>query len=306
MASCTQFERTPDIAADSQTRDASVSEADGVLMQTYLSCEERVLLAERRMRSPWTDEILCQLKRMCHSSVFGQSHEGKAAALLAYAVQKTLLHRESEVQEVLLGRAIWDEPEFDPNRDNKVRSAAEDLRARIAEYFEHEGRSDLIEIRLLPGSYVPQIGDRRATIIVETFVDWNPRADLEYLCGFLSDEIARQLNLVSGLRASRSDSRNNGGPLYLLRGSLASVQGVLWANHCLSDLKVGQVVSSYTHERDWNEAKHLAAEMAEAIVSVLQKRMTIELRTDVRTTAALAATGIGLPRRLTHDAYADN
>lgn len=233
-------------------------------------------------RSPWARDVFEQLNRVLRSGAFGRVKDNNTKRFLAYVTAKSLLGRESDVREVAIGRAVWNQPSYDPLRDNKVRVVASDVRRKLQSYYAADGKDDPIRILIHASSFLPQIRDRRGTILVGTFDNWNPRGDQEYLCSSLCDEIARRLGLVTGLHVSRSGKDERGGPLFLLRGSLVSQGERLRAAVSLSHLNSGQVVSNTIHEEERNNTRRLASEITESILSAVQGKVEIALKPTAR------------------------
>jgi hypothetical protein len=93
-------------------------------------------------------------QRIIASPPFQRSSQLRA--FLAYVVEKTLLNRQEEVTEQLIGsRVLGRRPDYDPNEDNIVRVQARHLRERLQEYFEGEGRAETVLLEIPKGSYVP-------------------------------------------------------------------------------------------------------------------------------------------------------
>ena len=82
--------------------------------------------------------------------------------------------------------------DYDPAETSKIRVAASDLRAKLDVYYDGHRSHDAIEITVRPGTYVPEIRDRRVSIAISVLENWNPRRDHEYLCATLSEEIAHR------------------------------------------------------------------------------------------------------------------
>jgi hypothetical protein len=79
------------------------------------------------------------------------------SGLLAYLVERTLLGRGGELKERNIGVDVFGrQPGCDMTSDHSVRSAAGEIRKRLAQYYLERGHEAEIRIDLLPGSYVPQ------------------------------------------------------------------------------------------------------------------------------------------------------
>jgi TolB-like protein len=96
------------------------------------------------------------LERILKSAPFAQSR--RRQRFLEYIVNETLAVRGDRLKGYSIAREVFDRPEdFDPNLDSIVRMEAARLRDRLREYYEHDGRSDLIRIELPKGTYTPRI-----------------------------------------------------------------------------------------------------------------------------------------------------
>jgi Tol biopolymer transport system component len=75
---------------------------------------------------------------------------------LRYVVEETLAGRADEIKEYSIGTAVYKKSgDFDPRLDSTVRVEAMRLRRKLARYYETEGSSDLVQIVVPKGSYVP-------------------------------------------------------------------------------------------------------------------------------------------------------
>jgi hypothetical protein len=78
-------------------------------------------------------------------------------ALLEYLIRETLAGHADSLKERLLGIAVFHRPaNYDANADPVVRVTAAEIRRRIAQFYQEEGRTDEMYIGLRPGSYVPE------------------------------------------------------------------------------------------------------------------------------------------------------
>ncbi|MEO8525557.1 MAG: tetratricopeptide repeat protein [Caldimonas sp.] len=83
-------------------------------------------------------------------------------ALLRHLVQRTLGDELSALKESVIAIEVFGRQAsaFDPKLDSIVRVESRRLRARLATYFEGEGRDSTLRIELPIGSYVPVIAQR--------------------------------------------------------------------------------------------------------------------------------------------------
>src|ERR1700686_4473403 len=65
--------------------------------------------------------------------------------------------RDDEVKESLIAVEVFGRPaDYDPKRDPVVRAEASRLRARLAEYYQSEGKHDPLIIEIPKGGYTPR------------------------------------------------------------------------------------------------------------------------------------------------------
>jgi adenylate cyclase len=95
-----------------------------------------------------------ELDRVVKSAAFARADRLKR--FLRFVVEQTLEGRQTEIKESTIALDVCGrDPTFDAKVDAIVRVDATRLRARLAEYYACEGRSDAIHIGLPKGSYVP-------------------------------------------------------------------------------------------------------------------------------------------------------
>ena len=107
-----------------------------------------------------------QLHRILQSRTFQQSR--RRQRFLEYIVDETLAGRGERLKGYSIALAVFDRTEtFDSNTDPVVRMEAGRLRDRLREYYETDGRGDLIRIeRRLPVRRRPICRDRTPEIFV--------------------------------------------------------------------------------------------------------------------------------------------
>jgi hypothetical protein len=95
------------------------------------------------------------LERVLASPGFARNE--RLSRFLRYIAQEELNGRGSELKESLIGVEVFGrKPGFDPKQDSTVRSEAARLRARLAEYYDDDGKSDTLVIELPKGGYIPR------------------------------------------------------------------------------------------------------------------------------------------------------
>lgn len=96
-----------------------------------------------------------QLTRIFQSRAFEGSQ--RCQELLQHLVTKTLAGDSSNLKERLIGAEIFGrEYSYDTSSDAIVRVKANEIRKRLAQYYDQTGRDDALRIHLTTGSYVPR------------------------------------------------------------------------------------------------------------------------------------------------------
>ena len=111
---------------------------------------------------PPQESIEDQLRRLLASRILARSRE--LCRFLRFVVEQTLRNRGVRLKEYLIGIAVFERGDsFNPATDPIVRVQARRLRAKLAQYYETEGRGDTVRIELPSGRYVPQFSYRDAS-----------------------------------------------------------------------------------------------------------------------------------------------
>jgi hypothetical protein len=101
--------------------------------------------------------IRAQLDLLVRDEVFRSSR--RSVAFLRYVVEQTLSGSASQIKERTIGVEVFGrEPTYDTNGDHIVRTAATELRKRLAIYYGDEKHRSELRVGLLPGSYIPHFG----------------------------------------------------------------------------------------------------------------------------------------------------
>lgn len=108
-----------------------------------------------------------ELERVLRSGNFPRAPlQGK---LLKYICEEFFAGRSDRVKEYILATEVFGRGEgFDQNQDAIVRVEAHRLRKNLKEYYQGEGRNDLVQIVVEPGRYVPKFVTREPTASVKT------------------------------------------------------------------------------------------------------------------------------------------
>jgi len=100
------------------------------------------------------EQVLKEVAGILNSAVFRSRK--RYPALLEYIVTQKLNGREDSLKERVLGVEVFGRsPSYDTNVDHVVRTAAGEVRKRLALYYMENGRGDKLRIDVPAGSYVP-------------------------------------------------------------------------------------------------------------------------------------------------------
>jgi hypothetical protein len=99
--------------------------------------------------------IRAQLDLMVRDEVFRSSK--RSVAFLRYVVEQTLNGSADQIKERTIGAEVFGrKPSYDTNLDHIVRTAATELRKRLAIYYGGEKHRCELRMGLIPGSYIPR------------------------------------------------------------------------------------------------------------------------------------------------------
>ena len=105
-------------------------------------------------REPRHEEVREQLDRILLSPAFRNSK--RYSSLLKHVVERTLEGRCDPLKERTIGVEVFGRaPDYDTNVDHVVRSAAGEVRKRLAQYYQEPACADELRIDVHAGSYVP-------------------------------------------------------------------------------------------------------------------------------------------------------
>jgi len=157
-----------------------------------------------------TDERWQLVQRIVSSPHFQKST--RLRELLQYIVEQTLHGNAHELTEQHIGNALFHKPsDYSPLEDSSVRVHARQLRLKLHEYFNEDGRNEPIILEIPKGSYAPVFrAAQKAETIPATIeprpipgLAWPRRAMLPWiLCGVLA--------MLSGVLTYRGLSRRAG------------------------------------------------------------------------------------------------
>lgn len=98
------------------------------------------------------------LAEICQSAPFRASRQSRD--LLRYIVDQSLAGHTELLKERLIGVNVFGRrPDYDTNGDPIVRARAGEVRKRLAQFYQGEGRNSLLRIELSPGSYLASFAE---------------------------------------------------------------------------------------------------------------------------------------------------
>lgn len=101
--------------------------------------------------------IRAQLDLLVRDDAFRSSR--RSVAFLRYVVEQTLNGFANQIKERTIGVEVFGrEPSYDTNLDHIVRTAATELRKRLAIYYGDDRHRTELRMGLIPGSYIPRFG----------------------------------------------------------------------------------------------------------------------------------------------------
>src|SRR5215468_3808426 len=103
---------------------------------------------------PTEEMIRAQLNLLVNDEIFRSSK--RSVAFLRYVVEQTLKGEAEQIKERTIGVEVFGrKPTYDTNLDHIVRTAATELRKRLAIYYGDERHRNELRMGLVPGSYIP-------------------------------------------------------------------------------------------------------------------------------------------------------
>ena len=101
------------------------------------------------------DMIRAQLDLLVRDEVFRSSK--RSVAFLKYVVEQTLNGSADQIKERTIGIEVFGrDPSYDTNLDHIVRTAATELRKKLATYYVDEKHRSELRMEVVPGSYIPR------------------------------------------------------------------------------------------------------------------------------------------------------
>lgn len=150
---------------------------------------------ETESSAPDPGQVREQLDRLLAHPLFANSK--RYPALLAYAVEQTLLGNGSELKERSIGIEVFGRsPSYDANADPVVRITAGEVRKRLSQYYYDTAHAGELVIELPTGSYVPVFRTAEQAGMPEP-LPLIPQAQLETIPAVSeADPVARPSKLI--------------------------------------------------------------------------------------------------------------
>jgi hypothetical protein len=127
------------------------------------------VLEEPAVSAPEASAVRLQLEMLTRDDLLKSSK--RSVAFLRYIVEETLHGRADDLKERTVGVNVFGKAlTYDTSLDHVVRTAASELRKRLALYYGREEHRNELRISLVPGSYVPQF-HRPVTALRESAVE---------------------------------------------------------------------------------------------------------------------------------------
>ncbi len=246
-------------------------------------------------------EIRAQLERIVASRGFAGSE--RLCRFIRWTVEQTLAHNSEPLKQYVIAREVFDRNvDFDPRTDSIVRTEAQRLRRRLAEYYEAEGAGDPVVISFAPGSYVPTFGLRENTppvfddvpdrryVAVLPFVNLSGETLQDYVCQGISEAIIDRLAGLPGLRVTARTSAfrfldeepdlttvgRNLGVGTVVHGSVRMAGTQLRISTRIADVRSGAWVWGGTFDCDLDSLFAVEDQISEAVVGFLRVQLSSE------------------------------
>jgi hypothetical protein len=154
------------------------------------------------------ERILAQVESMAQDDVFRSSK--RSVAFLRYVVTAALAGSADQIKERTIGIEVFGRSSsYDTSLDHIVRTAATELRKRLAIYYGDEKHRSELRIGLVPGSYVPRFTHPQQSAYLgidpDAVTDSPPLLEVPSLVApnLISETKAQDTNLGRRMRLSR-------------------------------------------------------------------------------------------------------
>jgi len=101
------------------------------------------------------EAVMAEMNRLLADPTFRKSH--RCVALLRRIIELALEGDHKGIKERTLGIEVFGrDPDYDNSSDPIVRMTANEIRKRLAQYYQEDGPRHWVRIRLTPGGYIPE------------------------------------------------------------------------------------------------------------------------------------------------------
>ncbi len=107
---------------------------------------------------PAPEAVRAEVNKILSSALL--QNAPRLSRFLDFVVEKTISGESESIKEYLIGVEVFQKTDFDPSTSSQVRVQARNLRDKLAEYYQTDGRADSLLIELPKGSYVPTFRPR--------------------------------------------------------------------------------------------------------------------------------------------------
>lgn len=131
-------------------------------------------------------ELRALVERILASAVFGKS--ARLRDFFRYICDRTLEGHPEEVHEQLIGHHVFERPiNYNPADENIVRVSARQLRTKLHEYFDTDGREEQWLVEIPKGGYLPVFHNRGSQSISSDHVGRRERGHIKPPSNFVAD-----------------------------------------------------------------------------------------------------------------------
>jgi hypothetical protein len=130
-------------------------------------------------------------------------------------IVRTYLDAPEDLKELTIGLEVFEEDDFDPQKSAKVRRTAGRLRAKLAQYYQTEGRNDPIEIDIPKGHYAPLITVHESRIEMSKPLPGAPEHKRSLRIAWACGALVLLAVFLAGLRGRVNENEKLGSPVRL-------------------------------------------------------------------------------------------
>jgi hypothetical protein len=172
--------------------------------------------------------ILGQLELLTRDEIFRSSR--RSIAFLKYVVEETLKGSGEQIKERTIGFEVFGRSSsYDTNLDHIVRTAATELRKRLAIYYGDDRHRSELRISLLPGSYIPKFtaAHQAGQGLAEGLVSDSQLLPLDRVQHAAGEPVLDSSH-EAGIVSNRDWRRRNSRRLAMLLAAMVLAAGTLW------------------------------------------------------------------------------